>query len=81
MNLTLTDTIDMTEANQLWSRVWEQTGNATSWGRVEGYMAEVMHFASQVPERIGNGALAQSTIALVATLRQQISDRVIGIFD
>jgi hypothetical protein len=44
-------------------------------------MADVMHFASQVPERIGNGALAQSTIALVATLRQQISDRVIGIFD
>ena len=44
-------------------------------------MAEVMHFASHVPERVSNGAIAESTIALMRTLKDEISERVIGIVD
>ncbi len=44
-------------------------------------MAEVMHFASHVPERVRNATIAESTIALMGTLKDEISERVIGIVD
>ena len=71
----------ITNDNQTIDYVKEDSKKDKPWWHLEGYLYDTMVFVSKVPERIRDASYVKSTISLVGSLRQQVSENLIAILD